>query len=160
MGSMEPITAAMTVANMGMDLMKGERGAGLQRAAAAADLQARSQQIQRQLQYQEDQRRQDLNRTQAAQRARFGAMGIGGGGGSSEALLDGLTTAFEKANAADRGMAQMQLDQLSQQAAYKERMNLLNASQNRFQWLLGAARRFLPSQNTLKSRSGTSDYGY
>lgn len=150
MGSMEPITAAMTVANMGMDLMKNDRNAGLQRQAAAADLQARTQQVQRQLQYQEAQRRQDLDRAQATQRARFGAMGIGGGGGSSEALLDGLTTAFEKANAEDRELAQMQLDRLGQQAAYQERMNLLNASQNRFQWLMGAARKFLPSQSKLK----------
>ena len=61
-----------------------------QQRAAQARTQAEAARIQREFEIRERNRRERLRKTVAAQRARFGAIGIGSAGGSAAAIITGL----------------------------------------------------------------------
>lgn len=154
MGSMtaSPIGAAWEIANAGYDLIKTGRNARFQNEALAADAAARASQIQQAQAYRERQLDGERKRALSSQRARFGAMGLDTGTGSAQALLDGLHGQYDEEAALGRWQTDNALDNLYRTTAQRQQANLLNASQQRMQWLFSTAKRFLPSRPLMQGR--------
>lgn len=147
MGSMtaSPIGAAWEIANAGYDLIKTAQNTKFQNKALAADAAARANQLQQAQAYRERQLDSERKHTLATQRARFGAMGLDSDGGSAQALLDGLNGQYDEQAALGRWQTDNTLENLYRATAQRQQANLLNASQQRMQWLFSTAKRFLPS---------------
>lgn len=71
-------------------------------ALITAEQEARQRQAQQDLSLRQQRRQDLLAKAQAAQRARLAAIGIAGTGGSSDAILAGMTADTAKANSDDR----------------------------------------------------------
>lgn len=96
---MSQLSSVASVATAGLGLysqLRQHQQQRRQREAADAQDAARREQAQRL-------RADALNRTIASARARAGASGIGAGGGSTDALIAGLTRDAAEAQAADDG---------------------------------------------------------
>jgi hypothetical protein len=148
MGSLSgnPVGAALAIADAGFDLIRTGQNTRFQNKALAADAATRASQIQQAQAYREKQLDGERKRTLASQRARFGAMGMDSGTGSAQALLDGLHGQYDEEAALGRWRTDTALDDLYRTTAQRQQANLLNASQQRMQWLFSTAKRFLPSQ--------------
>jgi len=81
----------------------------------------------------ERQRREQLRRALATQRARFGAGGVSPAGGSAEALLTGLAAKEETNIQAGRGLTDFRIEQINNDLAERRRRNLLEQSSARNQ---------------------------
>lgn len=148
MGSLSgnPLGVAWNLADAGYDLIKTGQNTRFQNQALAADAAARASQLQQAQAYRQKQLDSERKHTLATQRARFGAMGMDSGGGSAQALLDGLNGQFDEQAALGRWQTDNALENLYRTTAQRQQANLLNASQQRMQWLFSTAKRFLPSK--------------
>ncbi len=91
-----------------------------QQRAARARNQAEAARIQREYEIRERNRRNALRKTVAAQRARFGALGIGSSGGSAAAIITGLQSKTDADSRFDRdttGLRRTSLLEASRPAA-------------------------------------------
>lgn len=144
MGGMLP-TAAMSVLQMGIDA--AQQSAAQEQAKAEAKSQA--QQIQESQKIASQQRRDELRRALATQRARFGAQGLAAGGGSVDATLSGLQAEADREEADAQQLASSRIDQLSEQLGWQRRRSLLNASASRYRTSLSLMQRSLRSYSLL-----------
>jgi hypothetical protein len=116
------VTAASTVAGA------ASRSAAAEQAAAAqADAQARQNQLILQRQAADQQQQRDLlAKASATQRARMGALGMDGSGGSADAILAGMSQDTADSIAASAQAAQLKLRGSS--AGSSSGSNLLDAA--------------------------------
>lgn len=140
MGGMLP-TAAMSALQFGMDMAQQNAS----QAEAKADARAQTQQIQQQQEVQSRERRDQLRRALATQRARFGAQGIAAGGGSVEAALGGLEAEAARDEQAASSAGAMRIDRIDDQLDWQRRRNLLDASSPRYRSAFSLMQRSLRS---------------
>ncbi|MEO5373440.1 MAG: hypothetical protein H7840_04080 [Alphaproteobacteria bacterium] len=98
----------------------------LQLAQSYADGQSRTKAINEQFNAKQQQRQDLLRRTLASQRARFGAMGIGSGGGSAAAVLNGFRQSSAQDEATDRLDTNLSLEDINRSLDYRYQQNLLD----------------------------------
>ncbi|MDX1541476.1 MAG: hypothetical protein R3349_08745 [Geminicoccaceae bacterium] len=118
--------ALTSLASVGLNFALAERAAKRQSRSINADrdrqiaeIQARDAETRR-----EEEAR--LRRQLASQRARAGAAGVGGTGGSSEAVLRGLVQETEAGLAAREGQSALRADGIRRSARDASRRNLLD----------------------------------
>jgi hypothetical protein len=140
MGGMLP-TAAMSVVQFGMD--RAQQNAA--RAEAKADARAQTRQVQQTQEIQSRERRDQLRRALATQRARFGAQGIAAGGGSAEAALAGLQAEAARDEQDAASLGNLRIDRINEQFGQQRRRNLLDASQARYRSAFSLMQRNLRS---------------
>ncbi len=114
-----------TVAMMGLKMVQSSQQSKAQQGATVAQQRADIQQRQYQLQIQERDKRDRLNRALATQRSRFGAQGLNPAAGSAAALLEGLRKETEQSIADQRGFENMRINQLAKNNKRQARVNLL-----------------------------------
>lgn len=118
---------AATAAITAIQMIQAKQQAKAQNVAADAAAQSQNLQIQRQQEIRERQRRDLLKRTLASQRAGFAARGIGGGG-SANAVLQGLEKDTENTIAEERSLNAFPIDRINTSLSQTRRRNLLEAS--------------------------------
>ena len=118
--------ALTSLATVGLNFALAERAAKRQSRAIdaerdqqIAEIQARDAELRR-----EEEAR--LRRELASQRARAGAAGVGGRGGSSEAVLRGLIDETEAELAAREGLSALRISDIRSSASEARRRNLLD----------------------------------
>jgi hypothetical protein len=134
MGSFVP-AAAMSVLQLGaqsaqrnLQIAQQNQQAALARAAEEAQARGQIEQIQQSAQANERQRQYAIKRALATQRARYGAQGIGAGG-SADSVLAGMAAEAQRENQETRKAAQLRINQIREQGAWRNTKNLLDASQ-------------------------------
>jgi len=128
MGGMLP-TAALSAVQFGMDMAQQKTS----QAEAKADAQAQTQQIQQQQEVQLRERREQLRRAMATQRARFGAQGLTAtGGGSAESTLSGLEGEAARDEQDTTNLSSLRIDRINDDLDYQQRRSLLAASSTRY----------------------------
>lgn len=120
------VTAAMTALTM----IQQKQQARAQNAAAAAVAQSQTQQIRRAQEIRERQRREQLRRGLASQRALFGAQGIGRGG-SAGAVLKGLSDETERRIGDERSLNDLRIGDINFGLEQRRRRSLLELSSAR-----------------------------
>lgn len=119
-------TAAMTALSM----IQAKQQAKAQNTAATAQSQSQIQQIQRRQEIRDRQRREQLKRLLATQRARFASRGVGRGG-SAQAVLDGLAKETDQDIADERSLNAFPIGRINEALDTRRRRNLLEASSTR-----------------------------
>lgn len=127
MGGFVP-TAAMSALQIGFDAAQRSQRAKLEKSAQRAQAQDQVEQLRRKQEIERRQRAQDLKRAVAAQRARFGARGLPGGG-SAEAVIAGLAAEAQRSDKDSRSLAGLRIGQINSDTDYAVRKSLLNATQ-------------------------------
>lgn len=119
-----------------LEFMQNNQKQKAQQSAMSADAEMRVRQIRQSREIETRRRRERLKETMAAQRARFGAQGIGKGG-SAQALLQGLVsrTDNEESDAIESG--NMRIRRINEGLLRKRRLNLLEESQARTRMVFG-----------------------
>lgn len=140
MGGMLP-TAAMSALQIGMDMAQ-QKGA---QAEAKADARAQTQQIQQQQDIQSRERRDQLRRALATQRARFGAQGLAAAGGSVDAALGGLEAEAARDEQASSSLGSMRINRINDELDWQKRRSLLDASSHRYRSAFSLMQRSLRS---------------
>lgn len=107
--------------------------------AAQAQVNAQARQLRESQAIEERRERERLKQNLATQRARFGAAGVSGAGGSSAALLKGLFDRTERDLDDTRRLNLMRTEDLYTNLAHTKRRNLLDASGKIGQSVLGLA---------------------
>ena len=126
MGGINP-AMALFVVKTGIGLIQQRQQARAQNAAAAAAAQSQTQQIRRAQEIRERQRREQLRRALASQRASFGAQGIGRGG-SADAVLKGLSDDTERRIGDQRSLNDLRIGNINFALEQRRRRNLLELS--------------------------------
>ena len=123
MGGILPAVAT-TAMQTGLELAQQKAAS----AEAKADTRAQQQQIQQTQEISDRQRRDQLRRALATQRARFGAQGIVTGSGSGAAALSGLEAEADRAETDSQALSNLRIGRLSDQLDWQRQRNLLSAS--------------------------------
>jgi len=118
---------AIAAASTAFDVQQTYRQTKAANKAAQAQADAEARQMREKLAIEERRRKEGLKRDLATQRARFGASGVGGAGGSSEALLQGLSNQTDRELADSRRLNLLQTQDLYTNLAHTKRRNLLDA---------------------------------
>lgn len=129
MGGFVP-AAALSALQIGISAAQQERRADAANAAAKADARAKIAQMQAAQAADERERKARLQRALATQRARLGAQGLGSGG-STDALLAGLTKESKESALGQRQLNELRIDHLNAQASAQRRNNLLDLADSR-----------------------------
>lgn len=140
MGGMLP-TAAMSALQFGMDMAQQKTA----REEAKADARAQTQQIQQQQEIQSRERRDQLRRALATQRARFGSQGIAASGGSVDAALGGLEAEAARDEQDANSLGTMRISRINDELDWQKRRNLLDASSPRYRSAFSLMQRSLRS---------------
>lgn len=141
MGQFEPF--ALMAAEFGLKSLQQRSAARGQESAQREAANARIAQIRETQALEERRRRERLRRAMATQRARFGAQGLGAGG-SAAAVLRGLEAEAGRDDRDSRALVDMRIGDIERGLAQSRRRNLLEASQMRQDFALGAFRKGLP----------------
>ncbi|OAN50145.1 hypothetical protein A6A04_01675 [Paramagnetospirillum marisnigri] len=88
----------------------------------------RNQMIAAQQDRQARQQRDLLDKQQASARAQMGAWGVGGGGGSADAILEGMAQRSAETIAADDALAQFKMERNTARAGQGSGSNLLDSA--------------------------------
>ena len=123
-------TLAVTAVTTALQLVQQRQQAKAQNAAARAQADSQTLQIQQAQKIRERQRRDQLRRILAAQRAQFGARGLSRGG-SAGAVIKGLTQEAEQAIQDDRSLSNLRIADINQSLDLRRRRNLLELSSAR-----------------------------
>lgn len=118
--------ALSSLATVGLNFALAERSARRQSRAAGADRDRQIAEIQTRDAEARREEEARLRRTLASQRARAGAAGVGGSGGSSEAVLRGLIEESEAGLAAREGLSAQRIGGIRSSASAASRRNLLD----------------------------------
>ena len=121
---------AATAVTTAFQLVQQRQQAKAQNAAARAQADSQTQQIQQAQKIRERQRRDQLRRVLAAQRAQFGARGLSRGG-SADAVLKGLALDTERTIQDDRGLNDLRIADINRSLDLRRRRNLLELSSAR-----------------------------
>lgn len=123
MGGTEAILGQVVLG--GLSALRKSRAARTQNQQLAAQQAIQEQQIAASRQIEDRRRKEQLRQDRAAQRARFGALGLSAGGGSAAAVLRGLSTR-SALDAQDRDrLSDIRLRGIGQGFASRRRRNLL-----------------------------------
>jgi hypothetical protein len=122
--TVSPWLVAVNAGMTGLREMNALRQEKSQAAYARARNDADRARVQREYEVAERKRREDLRRSLASQRARFGASGVSSASGSASALLNGLQKRTDDAS-------RDHLDAVQQGIASNNRLNLLEESSKR-----------------------------
>jgi hypothetical protein len=147
MGGFTP-TIAMAALQTGLQLAQANSQARAQNVANAAAAGLQMQQAQRQQAIRERERRERLRQALAGRRAQFAAQGLGGGG-SADAVLEGLAAETERAIRDDRDLLSLSLASLNGQLEERRRRSLLELSDYRRRAAFGALQRGLGGHASL-----------
>lgn len=128
--------SAMSTA-IGMQQARSQTKARNRAAQARADAQVK--QLKTSQQIEERRRKEGLKRNLATQRARFGASGVGGVGGSSDALLRGLSDQTEREIKDRNRLNLLQTNSIYTNLANSKRLNLLESNRKIGSSLFGLA---------------------
>ncbi len=110
MGGFESFVPMIAGSAMSMAGQAAKNSAARDAASAQAEVQARQNQILLQRQAAEEQQQRDLlAKASATQRAKMGAVGMGGAGGSAAAILAGMSEDTAESIAASAQSAQLKL---------------------------------------------------
>ena len=142
-------TAATMALRVGMDYMMKNQQAKASNRAAQAQADAQSASIRRAREINERRKRDALKQVTATQRARFGAQGAGGRGGSADAVLSGLARPYEESIEDARLIADAQMRRIQNNLDYSKRVNLLEASNPVRQLLYDNIKRRIPTVMSL-----------
>lgn len=129
MGGFVP-AAALSALQIGINAAQQERRADAADAAAKSDAKARIAQMQVAQATDERERKARLQQALATQRARLGAQGLGGGG-STDALLAGLTKESTLSAQDQRKLNDLRMDYMNAQVNTQRRNNLLDLADYR-----------------------------
>jgi len=121
-------TAATMALQVGMDFLMKQQQAKASNRTAQAQADAQSASITRSQEIEARRKRDALKRITATQRARFGAQGTGGRGGSADAVLGGLARPIEEDIENSRLIAGDRVNQIQNGLNQTKRVNLLEAS--------------------------------
>jgi hypothetical protein len=133
--------AAMSALQLGIDAAQQNSA----QAEAKAEARAQERQIQQTREMAARQRRDQLRRALATQRARFGAQGIAAGGGSAEAAIGGLEAEAAREEADAQNLSELRIGRLNDQLDWQRRRNLLDASSSRYRTAFSLVQRSLRS---------------
>lgn len=122
-----------SLAMQGLGMIQQQSQADAQQSAAAAQQAAELRQTYQQQAVEDRRRREQLKKDQAAQRARFGAQGVGGG--SAQAVLDGLRARSDQEAADSRSILNARLG-IGQQDAEQTKRGVLEEARARQQQVL------------------------
>jgi hypothetical protein len=140
MGGMLP-SAAMAALQMGLDADQQKNA----QSQAKAEARAQAKQIEQTQEIAARQRREQLRRALATQRARFGAQGVAAESGSAEATLSGLEAEAMREEAESRSLSELRIGRLNDQLDWQRRRNLLDASSSRYRSAFSLVQRGLRS---------------
>jgi len=146
MGGMLP-TAAMSALQIGMDAAQRQSAT----AAAKADANAQTEQIRQAQEVQSRERQAQLRRALATQRARFGAQGIAGTGGSADAALSGMEAEAQRQEADAQSLNDLRVGRIGDQIDWQRRRNLLESSSSGYRMAFSTVQRGLRSVPLLSS---------
>jgi hypothetical protein len=118
--------ALSSLATVGLNFALAERSARRQSGAANADRDRQIAEIQTRDAEARREEEARLRRSLASQRARAGAAGVGGRGGSSEAVLRGLIEESEAGLAAGESLSAQRIGNIRSSASAARRRNLLD----------------------------------
>lgn len=133
------IPYVIMAASTALSMQQAQSQAKAANSAARAQADAQARQIREGQAIEERRRQEQLIHNLAAQRARAGAAGVGGAGGSSEALLQGLSNATERDLDDARRTNLLQIDDLYGSLAHTRKRNLLDARYSQLNSMLGLA---------------------
>jgi hypothetical protein len=140
MGGILP-SAAMSALQLGLDAAQQSNA----QAEAKAEARAQAEQLRQTQDIAARQRRDQLRRALATQRARFGAQGIAAGGGSAEAAIGGLEAEAAREEADAQSLGALRLGRLNDELDWQRRRNLLDASSSRYRTAFSLVQRSLRS---------------
>lgn len=121
------MASADVIAPLALSVVKDIRSASFENRAVEADRQRRLAEVRAQMQAREAQRRTDLKRAQASQRAHFGGQGLTSSGGSAAAILNGLVAESRRQSQQDQRNAALGINDINSAADINRRRNLLDA---------------------------------
>lgn len=148
------MASAEVIAPLVLSTIGSLQSTSLQNRQIEADRRQRLAEIRAQSQARERQRRAELKRAQASQRAHFGAQGRTATGGSAAAILNGLIAETRRQSEQDRQDAARGINAVDTNANLARRSNLLdtrfsivdkvlNARTGKNETLLGSALKLL-----------------
>lgn len=129
----------LMAASTAVSMQQAQSQAKAANAAAKAQADAQTRQIRAGQAIEERRRQEQLIRNLATQRARAGAAGIAGAGGSSEALLQGLSNETERDLNDTRRLNLLKIDDIYSDLGHTRRRNLLAARNSQVNSLLNMA---------------------
>lgn len=122
MSAIDPITLVASV----MSFAQANQRAKAEASAAQSQAESQVRQIKSAQEIEARRERDRLKRAMATQRARYGASGVGGTGGSSRALLQGLVDDTEEGITDMRKTNQMKIDDIYRDLSHRRRRSLLD----------------------------------
>ena len=142
-------TAATMALQVGMDFLMKQQQAKTSNRTAQAQADAQTASVRRSQEIEARRKREALKRITATQRARFGAQGTGGRGGSADAVLGGLAKPVEEDIENSRLMAGDKINQIQSNFNQTRRANLLEASSPVRQYIYSNLRKQIPRITSL-----------
>jgi len=142
-------TAASMALQMGMEYLSNSQNAKTSNRVAQAKADAQTASIKRATEIEERRKREALKRITATQRARFGAQGVGGRGGSADSVLGGFARNYENDIADSRLLADGQIRGLQSTVGATQRANLLDASTATRRFVYSALKKKIPQLKSL-----------
>ena len=133
------IPYVIMAASTALSMQQARSQAKAENSAAQTQANVQARQIRESQAIEERRRQEQLIRNLAAQRARAGAAGIGGAGGSSEALLQGLSNETERDLNDVRRTNLLQIDDVYGNLAHTRKRNLLDARYSQLNSMLSLA---------------------
>lgn len=121
-------TAASMALQFGADYLKSRSQARAQNKYAQAQADAQIASINRAREMDKRRKERELKRLSATQRARFGASGAGGHGGSADSVLWGLEKPYAESLEDSRLLADSKISHIQSSLRHTKRSNLLEAS--------------------------------
>jgi len=121
-------TAASIALQLGMEYLSNSQNAKASNRVAQAKASANAANIKRATDIEERRKREALKRITASQRARFGAQGVGGRGGSADSVIGGFAKSHDNDIADSRLIANEQINGLQTTLGATKSANLLDAS--------------------------------
>lgn len=136
MGAIDPTIIVSAISSL-YGMATSAQEASAQEARQQAQYNQRLAQIRARREAREKEQRNLLKRNLASQRARFGAAGVGGSGGSAQAVMSGLVKSVEEDLAEKRRLEGLQVQGLALDRADQRTRNLLARSDSLNRGLLG-----------------------
>ena len=129
--------AFSSLATLGLESALAEASNSAERERLRQDQRQRTRGVVADAAEEDRRQRQALARRLAQERARMGAMGVGTTGGSSDAVLRGLTDEADAARAARQLEVKQKLDSIRQLYSQQQKRNILESNDD---WLNLATR--------------------
>ncbi len=134
----------------GLEILQKRQQARAANRAAQVRAETEIARIRQQQTIRDRQKREQLRRATAIQRARFGAQGMSGGGGSAAAVLRGLGSRVDRSIADDEALIAPTIQGIRSDLAATRRQNLLKQRSYLQDKLWGELKKRLPRLSLLE----------